>query len=1032
MTDREKYRFDLEILQWSRRDLVLLFIIGLLGLSVSYLAYDFTLASEIEQNKINFNRASEQELSVFSHAIADCESNIEFLQYYYQASQAITRKEFQEFVKGIFRQERGIEFLQWIPRILDSDRKKFVEEARLQGFSDFDITQKGADGQLLRRSQHKEYFPVFYMEPLSGNEDALGFDIASDPELIHSMNLSGNSGRIIATQRLKFGNDQHDKSGFVVFVPVYRKGAPTGSIEERRENLEGFYLAAFKVAEFIGWVFREHKVHGMDLYILDVSVSGEKRLIYGYPVFNPNEPYIMSPERESALRAGFYWDRTIDVHGRNWLIMCVPSPGNDRWSKITWYPFTILITGLMCTGLVVTYLSFLHIEKIRTEQFYTLKENSRRRLEEESIALRNAIIILKDKQKALKESERRFRQIAESVGEWIWEVDTEGLYTYCSSGVKTILGYSPEEMVGKRHFYDSFTPDIKKEYRDLAFEAFGRKESFRDFVNPNLRKDGAIAILETTGIPVLASDGSLKGYRGSDKDITTRLEAEKTRNLLNTAIEQASESIFITDKDGLIQYVNPAFELITGYSRNDILGENPRLLKSGEHDQAFYRDMWETISSGNVWHGSIINKDRNKSLIYSESTLSPVKDPSGIITNYVAVNRNITREHLLQSQLSQSQKMEAIGTLAGGIAHDFNNIIYAITGYAELAIVKSSGDVQTKAYLEKILKAAGRAGDMVSQILSFSRKSEQEKKLLYVAPIVKECLKFLRGAIPSTIEINQRIDPDLQHIEGDPTQIYQVLMNLCANAVHSIGDAKGTLSVELTSETLDERFRNIHGLESAGKYVKLVVKDSGAGIPDQLMDRIFEPYFTTKAAGEGTGLGLSVIHEIVRSHNGAITVESQSGEGATFNVFFPVVEGQEKIEEGPASDDVVTCGGKILWVDDEVVLIQMYKATLESLGFEVTTTSNPLHALELFRQTPESFDAIITDLTMPKMTGMELAGEINSIRPDIPIIICTGFDQFSSEFNTGHFGIQAVLRKPVPRAELARTITKILDRECGP
>lgn len=1032
MTDREKYRFDLEILQWSRRDLVLLFIIGLLGLSVSYLAYDFTLDREIAQNKINFDRASGQKLSVFSHAIADCESNIEFLQYYYQASENISRKEFQEFVKGIFRQERGLEFLQWVPRILDSERHKFVEEARRQGLTGFEITQKGPDGQALTRSQQKEYFPVFYVEPLSGNETALGFDVASDPELVQAINLSRDSGRIISTQQLKFGHVDRDKTGFMVLVPVYRKGAPTSSVEERRTNLEGFYLGAFKAAEFIGWVFRDHRKGGIDVYILDVSTPGEKQLIYPCPASNPNELHVMSPDKESALRAGLHWDDTLDVHGRNWLIMCVPSPGSDRWTKITWYPLTILIIGLLCAGLVVTYLSFLHIEKIRTEQLYALQENSRKKLEDESIALKNAMIILEDNQKALRESEQRFRQIAESVGEWIWEVDAEGLYTYCSSGVKTILGYSPEEMVGKRHFYDSFTPDVKNEYRDLAFEAFGRKESFRDFVNPNLRKDGAIAILETTGIPVLDSEGNLNGYRGSDRDITTRLEAEKTRNLLNTAIEQASESIFITDKDGLIQYVNPAFELITGYSRNDILGENPRLLKSGEHDEAFYRDMWETISSGNVWHGSIINKDRNKSLIYSESTLSPVKDPSGIITNYVAVNRNITREHLLQSQLSQSQKMEAIGTLAGGIAHDFNNIIYAITGYAELAIVKSSGDVQTKAYLEKILKAAGRAGDMVSQILSFSRKSEQEKKLLYVAPIVKECLKFLRGAIPSTIEINQRIDPDLQHIEGDPTQIYQVLMNLCANAVHSIGDAKGTLSVELTSETLDESFRNIHGLESSGKYVKLVVKDSGAGIPDQLMDRIFEPYFTTKAAGEGTGLGLSVIHEIVRSHNGAITVESQSGEGATFNVFFPVVEGQEKIEEGPASDDVVTCGGKILWVDDEVVLIQMYKATLESLGFEVTTTSNPLHALELFRQTPESFDAIITDLTMPKMTGMELAGEINSIRPDIPIIICTGFDQFSSEFNTGHFGIQAVLRKPVPRAELARTITKILDRECGP
>jgi CheY-like chemotaxis protein len=375
--------------------------------------------------------------------------------------------------------------------------------------------------------------------------------------------------------------------------------------------------------------------------------------------------------------------------------------------------------------------------------------------------------------------------------------------------------------------------------------------------------------------------------------------------------------------------------------------------------------------------------------------------------------------------------MEAIGTLAGGIAHDFNNIIYAITGYAELAMVKSSGDGQIKSYLEKILKAAGRAGDMVKQILSFSRKSEKEKKVLNIAPIVKECLKFLRGAIPTTVEIKQGIAPDLPYIHGDPTQIYQVLMNLSTNAVHSMGDAKGKLSVTLASEMLDAQFCGAHGLESPGKYVKLVVEDTGPGIPDQIVDRIFEPYFTTKSAGEGTGLGLSVIYEIVRSHNGAITVDSQPGHGARFNIFFPAIEGQDKIEEESASDDYVTCSGRIMWVDDELVLIQMYKATLESLGFEVTATSNPLHALELFRQNPESFDAIITDLTMPKMTGMELASEINSIRPDMPIIICTGFDNFRADFDVGHFGIQAVLRKPVPRAALARTISSILDREYG-
>ncbi len=568
---------------------------------------------------------------------------------------------------------------------------------------------------------------------------------------------------------------------------------------------------------------------------------------------------------------------------------------------------------------------------------------------------------------------------------------------------------------------------MRDELKAKAFEAFASREKFQHFVNPNLRKDGTVAILETSGAPILDDHGKLLGYRGVDRDMTERRRMQEAQKMLYTAVDQAADAVIVTDSDGDIAYVNPAFSLITGYSREEVIGKNPRILKSGVHQESFYNDLWATITRGKIWRARLTNRCKDDSVIVCESTIAPVKNEKGHITHYVCVNRDITQAELMQERLIQSQKMEAIGTLAGGIAHDFNNILFAMTGYTELAMENLPLDSEIYSDLERVLEAGKRAADMVKQILTFSRQAHPETRLIDLSPIVKEGLKFLRASIPSTIEIRQNIRPSIGKVHGDPTQIHQVLMNFCTNAVHAMRDTKGVLAVELIGVEIDKEYASTSPELCSGKYVRLTVGDTGHGIPAEMLDRIFEPYFTTKKAGEGTGLGLSVVHGIVKTHGGAITVYSEIDKGSTFHIYFPVIEDEPGTEEDSSISDVTPTGSeRVLLVDDEPLLVEMGQTILERLGYQVQAHTSAVEALEQFRGDPDQFDLVITDLTMPKMTGDELALELKKIRPEIPVILCTGFSESLGEDRQAETGIDSLISKPILKKHIARVIREVL------
>ncbi|MCF8145873.1 MAG: PAS domain S-box protein [Deltaproteobacteria bacterium] len=623
---------------------------------------------------------------------------------------------------------------------------------------------------------------------------------------------------------------------------------------------------------------------------------------------------------------------------------------------------------------------------------------------------------------ALKESERRFRTLVESAPLAILAV-RDGKFVFVNPAGARLYGYqSPDQMIGLDAI-DRVAP----EFRDLIRERISQIHMGQE--NPPidfqvLRRNGERVWFKSSSVVIDFEGKPAALILG--RDITREKLAEEERSRLMSAIEQAGEAIVITDDKGNIQYVNPAFERITGYREAEIKGKNSRILKSGEQDEAFYKDLWQTITSGKTWTNRMVNRRKDGSRYTEEASISPVRDKGGVIANFVAVKRDVTSEMEMERRLTQAQKMEAIGNLAGGIAHDFNNILSPIMLHAEMAMMDLPPESPLQMNMKQIYKSGERARDLVQQILTFARVKEEEKIPLKASLIVKEVVKFLRSTIPSTIQIRYRLKTDRDTILADPTQMHQILMNLCTNAAHAMLEKGGELMVTLTETHVGPEEASRLGEIAPGGFLRMSVSDTGSGIPPEIIDKIFEPYFTTKEQGQGTGLGLAVIHGIVKNCDGHIMVESEEGKGSAFHVLLPVVDADVSLKR-VVSADLPTGTERILFVDDEQATVTVIKQMLEKLGYRVLAKTDSLDALGLFREAPEGFDLVITDQTMPHMTGKDLAKELMAIRPDIPIILCTGFSEQIDEDIAREMGIRAFVPKPIAMHEMAHAIRKALD-----
>ena len=525
------------------------------------------------------------------------------------------------------------------------------------------------------------------------------------------------------------------------------------------------------------------------------------------------------------------------------------------------------------------------------------------------------------------------------------------------------------------------------------------------------------------------------------QDLNNRLLEQKaaeqalseSEERLRTLIELSPIGLVLCTMDGSLIIANPAYAQIIGYSVEESLqltywDVTPK--KYMEQEQQILKQLANTGRYGPY----------EKEYRHKDGYLLPVRlngmliNQKGIdyiwssVEDITALKEAAEEKHKLAEQLRQSQKMEAIGTLAGGVAHDFNNILAAILGYTELTLFHSSMDAKGKRHLEGIVTAVERAKKLVNQILTFSKKGEEYHSPIKINEVVLEAINLLKKTIPATISFKLDIDSDLDTVMADPTQIHQVIMNLCTNAYHSMPNYTGIINVSLKQVRVDSDTAAKNTNLRPGQYILLTVADTGAGIPAEIIDRIFEPFFTTKKQGKGTGMGLAVVHGIVENHGGAIEIKSVVGKGTTFEIFFPLMQKQVINRQEKDQEPVNTKGKeRLLWIDDEVILAELGKESLEAYGYTVTSTTSPIDALTLFAAAPHSYDLIITDQTMPEMPGNVLAKKILHIRPDTPIIICTGYSALLDEDTVKKIGVKALLMKPLTANVLNKEIRQILD-----
>ncbi len=666
---------------------------------------------------------------------------------------------------------------------------------------------------------------------------------------------------------------------------------------------------------------------------------------------------------------------------------------------------------------------------------------------------------------ALWESESRFQMIAENTGDLI--LLSQGLekIVFVNSALTRLLGFPEQELRGQpvsEFILPKHRPALTKLWnRILTGKNVAPQETIL------VRKDGShlpaeiscFAVAQENSEPYLGAilrdisarkeaEQELEQYRDHLEKIVGERTSELTQanaQLQQTIINQELAEERLSQEKNTLEAVFSAMS--DGLSVHDcdfkILFQNAVLTKrygdrTGQLCHAAYHGretpcencgLLGCIKDG-ATHWFEMNETTERENLFFELGMSPVRDGKGTIIAAVEVIRDITDQKKLADQLLQAQKMEAIGTLAGGIAHDFNNILTAILGYAELSKFEADPDSDLSKNLAEIISASRRAGDLIRQILTFSRRAEFKKQPLQIHSVVKEALKLIRGTIPSTIDIRQEIAGDCGSILADVTQIHQVIMNLCTNAYHAMQQQGGILIVKLQNTVISGETGDQPAGLAPRNYVRLTVSDTGHGMDETTLDRVFDPYFTTKKQGEGTGLGLATVHGIVENHGGTISVKSAINEGTTFDLYFPQVETAFSAAlTGWGEKGSTSCQARILLVDDEEMLIRLGKNILTKLGHTVTAFSNSQDALDCFRKDPQAFDLLLTDQMMPGLTGLELAQQCLALRPELPIILATGYSEAISKEQAQAQGIGAILWKPVTINTMAETIQQAIGEK---
>ncbi len=598
--------------------------------------------------------------------------------------------------------------------------------------------------------------------------------------------------------------------------------------------------------------------------------------------------------------------------------------------------------------------------------------------------------------------------------------DRHGRIVFANRAAIRLSGLSQSEIMGRSL---DILFDLTAEQQTSIGQCLGRKKILT-FETTARSKTGA-PIMVQLNVSALDSAAADSGLAVFAVDVSGLKRTIQEQTQLVTAVEHAAESIIVTDPAGVIEYVNPAFEKITGYSRHEVIGGNIELLDSGQHSKAFFSTIIDTLQRGKIWQGRMVNKRRDHSLYETEATVSPIKNKAGSITNYVSVQRDVSHEVRLERQLRQAQKMEAIGTLAGGIAHDFNNLLMGIQGNISLSLLDIEPNSALVKNLKKIEQYVQNGVDLTKQLLGFARGGKYEISLLYLNDLIKE-QNLMFSRTNKDIIFKNEAKPNLWSVEADRGQIEQVLLNLYLNALQAMPGG-GTLTTRTGNVTIDKDQYSPYYVK-AGNYIKITIADTGIGMDEKIQQRIFDPFFTTKEMGRGTGLGLASVYGIVKNHEGFIKVFSKKGQGTKFEIYLPA-SGKAVPIPKKASEKFVEGQETVLLVDDEDMIIDVGTRMLRKLGYKVFTARDGKEAITIFKKHQDKIDLIVLDMIMPQMGGGETFDRIKKIKPDVKVLLSSGFSINGQASEILNRGCNSFIQKPFNLQKLSQNIRAILEAE---
>ncbi len=843
---------------------------------------------------------------------------------------------------------------------------------------------------------HSEFsYPAVYSLFESGFGVRLGVDVAENPTHREHIKSAARSGEVVAD--LHLDRDSHQIVS--LFVPVFSSVAVTPDHLDEK-NLLGVVYSEWDVGALLESSSTALPVSGLDFYLHSLNPSGKDILLYRH-----------ASRTRSDINEGKYnetvWRESFSVAEHQWLLSSAPSP-----YFVDTHP-VILAWVVVFVGVLISLLSSIYVWRVSV----------RSRLIEREVELRTAEV--KRSQLSLEETQR-----ISHLGGWEWMVDSDALLW--SDEVFRIFGFEPQSFKPSyERFLAAAHPDDRGRLEKAVNEALEDKPY--SIVHRIVLPDGGIRFVHEQGRVECNELNKPVRMVGTVQDVTEQHRAERRLHRLAMALAETAESVVITNKEGFIRYVNRAFEKMSGYSEDEVLGKKPSIVKSGDHPDEYYETLWKRLAGGEPWFGTFTNRNKHGEKYKVEQTISPIRDMQGNITGYVAVQRDVTGEQERRAKMEHAQRLESLGILAGGIAHDFNNLLTSIMGNASLARMKKDISEIDK-YIGRIESAGEHAAELCRQMLAYSGQGDYVREWFSLNTRIHDMSELMQVSLSKNTQLHMDLEQCNCMINGDKSQIQQVIMNLIINASEAIeetgrgGEIRlSTSQVQMSEADFDHCIHQEGMQPAAGTYFCMTVSDNGCGMGEETRLKLFDPFFTTKFTGRG--LGTSAMLGIVQSHNGALNVETEEGVGTTFKIYFPcrmseTLEGSLRFSE-PAKGGGDLTGRTILVIDDEDYILDIVGLMLEEIGCRTMQAANATQGLKLYAEKCDQISMIILDMTMPEMDGLSCARKLLEINPDAVIVISSGYTKEQLAERVDGMNIAGFLQKPYSQEELYAIVKKL-------